>query len=70
MQKQILVFWRYEIYENFWFVNNWNIFKDNEGLLRVGGKISKSQNINFDLAYPILKSKNHSLFNLIKNIII
>ena len=47
-------------------VNNLNIFKDNENLLRVGGRISISQNINFDLAYPILLSKNHPLTNLIK----
>ena len=35
-------------------VNNLNIFKDNENLLRVGGRIFKSQNINFDLACPVL----------------
>ena len=45
-------------------VNNINIFKDNENLLRVGEIISKSQNINFDLAYPMLLSKkNHPLIN-------
>ena len=46
-------------------VNNLNLFLDENGLIRSSGRISKSQELNFDLANPILLSKNHDLSNLI-----
>ena len=46
-------------------VNNLNIFKDKNNLLRVGGRIAKSQSLNFELVYPLLLAKNHPLTSLI-----
>lgn len=42
-----------------------NIFLDEQGFIRVGGRLSRHQSLNQDQKYPILLPKNHAITTLL-----